>query len=104
MGEQQASDSNLDLGFNEKGYTPTMRSTIDSAGRIVIPKAIRARLGLTGGQVVEIQERDGKIEIEAAPTPMNLVEQEGGLVAIPESYLPPLTDEIVRQAIERSRR
>jgi len=81
-----------------------MISTIDSAGRLVIPKSIRDRLGLTGGQVVEIEERDGRIEIEAAPTFMTLVDQEGGPVAVPEEDLPPLTDDIVRTTIERTRR
>lgn len=81
-----------------------MISTIDSAGRLVIPKSIRDRLGLTGGQVVEIEERDGRIEIEAAPTLMTLVDQEGGPVAVPEEDLPPLTDDIVRTTIERTRR
>jgi AbrB family looped-hinge helix DNA binding protein len=85
-------------------YISTMRSTIDPAGRLVIPKSIRDRLGLTGGQVVEIQERDGRIEIQAAPTPMSLVDQEGGPVAVPEEDLPPLTDDIVRTTIERTRR
>ena len=81
-----------------------MITTIDSAGRIVIPKSIRERLGLTGGQAVRISERDGKIDIEAAPSPMSLVEEEGGLVAVPDEELPELTDEIVRATIERTRR
>lgn len=85
-------------------YDSTMRSTIDSAGRVVIPKAIRARLGLSGGVSVEIQERDGKVEIEAAPAAMSLVEKEGALVVVPDEELPSLTDELVREAIERSRR
>jgi len=45
-----------------------MKSTIDSGGRVVIPKALRARLGLTGGQALEIRERDGRIEIDPADT------------------------------------
>lgn len=81
-----------------------MRSTIDSAGRVVIPKAIRDRLGLIGGQTVEIQERDGRVEIEAAPTSMSVIEQGDGLVAVPDEELQPLTEEMVREAIERSRR
>lgn len=81
-----------------------MRSAIDSAGRVVIPKPLRDRLGLARGQAVEIRERDGRIEIEPAPTPMALVERAGGLVAVPEDKLPPLTDEAVRATIERTRR
>ena len=44
-----------------------MRSTIDKAGRVVVPKAMRDELGLTGGTEIEIGLVDGKIEIEAAP-------------------------------------
>lgn len=81
-----------------------MRSTIDSAGRLVVPKAIRDRLGLTGGQSVEIRERDGTIEIEPVATPMTVRKRRGVPVAVPENDLPPLTDDIVRTTIERTRR
>ena len=81
-----------------------MRTTIDSAGRIVIPKALRVRLGLTGGDPVEILERDGHLEIEVVPSAMRLETSDGGPVAVPEEALPPLTGEIVRSTIERSRR
>ena len=81
-----------------------MRSAIDSAGRVVIPKVLRDRAGISGRRAVEITERDGKIEIEAAPTPMSLVKRRGGVVAVPGGDLPPLTDEVVRATIERTRR
>jgi AbrB family looped-hinge helix DNA binding protein len=81
-----------------------MRSTIDGAGRVVIPKSLRERLGLQGGEVLDIRERDGRIEIEPAPTPMRLAEREGTAAAVPEEDLPPLTDEIVRETVERTRR
>jgi hypothetical protein len=48
--------------------------------------------------------RDGRIEIEPAPTPMSLARRRGGLVAVPAEELPRLTDEIVRATIERERR
>lgn len=81
-----------------------MRTAIDSAGRVVIPKALRERVGLGGGRAVEIRERDGRIEIEPASTPMKLVRRSGGLVAVPDERLPPLTDDLVRATIERTRR
>jgi AbrB family looped-hinge helix DNA binding protein len=81
-----------------------MRSTIDGAGRVVIPKSLRERLGLQGGEALDIRERDGRIEIEPAPTPMRLAERGGAAAAIPEEDLPPLTDEIVRETVERTRR
>ena len=81
-----------------------MKSAIDSAGRVVIPKPLRTRLGLEQGRVVEIRERDGRIEIEPAATPMSLVRRGGGRVAVPAETLPVLTDEVVRATIERTRR
>lgn len=81
-----------------------MRSAIDVAGRVVIPKPLRVQLGLEQGMVVEIRERDGRIEIEPAATSMSLVRRAGGPVAVPADELPPLTDELVRATIERTRR
>lgn len=81
-----------------------METTIDGAGRVVIPKAIRDALGLRGGSKVEITERDGRVEIEPAPIRVRLVRRKGVLVAVPEEHVPPLTDEIVRDTLERIRR
>ena len=81
-----------------------MIGTIDRAGRIIIPKAIREHLGLTGGQALEIREREGRIEIEAAPAPMALEERDGVMVAVPEVELPSLSDDLVRDTLEGTRR
>lgn len=81
-----------------------MKATIDTAGRIVIPKAVRDRLGLVPGEALEPRERDGRLEIEPAPTTMRLARRKHGTVAVPEAELPPLTDEIVRATLERVRR
>lgn len=56
------------------------------------------------GQPLEISVRSGRIEIEAAPTPMRLVRRGSGVVAVPEVELPPLTSEMVRDALEQVRR
>jgi AbrB family looped-hinge helix DNA binding protein len=81
-----------------------MRSSIDAAGRVVIPKALRERLGLRRGRPVDIRERDGLVEIAPAATPMSLARRGGGPVAVPHEKLPALTDEIVRETLERTRR
>ncbi len=81
-----------------------MRTTIDSAGRIVVPKAIREELALYGGQEVEVTTVDGRIEIEVPLTPMHMERRGGHLVAVPDVPLPPLTDEIVRETMEKLRR
>ena len=81
-----------------------MRSAIDAAGRVVIPKEMRERLGLRRGRPVDVRERDGYIEIEPLATAMSLVRRRGGAVAVPAERLPPLTDEMVRDTLERTRR
>ena len=81
-----------------------MKSAIDAAGRVVIPKPLRDRLGLGRGRAVEIRERDGRIEIEAVATRMSLVKRRGGRVAVAEEKLPALTDDLVRATLERTRR
>lgn len=47
-----------------------MRTTIDKAGRVVIPAAIRDRAGLTPGSELEITEDDLGLRLErVAPGP-----------------------------------
>lgn len=70
----------------------------------MIPKRIRDRLGLLGNDQVEITERDGRIEIEPAATEVELEPHGAVLVARPGRPLPPLTDDIVRETLDRVRR
>jgi AbrB family looped-hinge helix DNA binding protein len=81
-----------------------MRTTIDAAGRLVVPKALRDSLHLRPGQALELTVADGKLELEPAPTPMRLEEREGGVAAVPDGDVPPLTAREVRAALERTRR
>lgn len=73
-------------------------------GRIFIPRRLRDRMGLARGTAIEIRERNGRLEVEPVLTRMALVERRGGRVAVPATKLPPLTDEIVRDTIDRVRR
>jgi AbrB family looped-hinge helix DNA binding protein len=81
-----------------------MKTAIDSAGRVVIPKPLRDALGLTAGQPLEIAERDGHLEIVPTPTPMTLVNEGEGLVAVADTDMLILTADIVRETLERTRR
>ena len=69
----------------------------------MIPKSMRERLGLVPGAEVEVAEADGRVEITPALSPIDVVEIDGLLVARGEG-LPALTDETVRETIERTRR
>ena len=82
----------------------TMKATIDTAGRIVVPKSLRQSLGLKAGQTLEIRAGDGRLEIEIAGTDVQLKRRGKGLVAVPRDKLPPLTADVVRETMERVRR
>ena len=59
-----------------------MRTALDGAGRIVVPKALRV----------------------PAPTPMRLVDEGDGVAAIANVEMPVLTAAMVRETLERIRR
>jgi AbrB family looped-hinge helix DNA binding protein len=60
-----------------------MRTTIDKAGRVVIPASVRERAGLTAGTEIEISVDDVGVRLErVAPRP-RLVKVGRRLVARP---------------------
>jgi len=81
-----------------------MRTTLDAAGRLVVPKALRLALGLKAGLPLEIRAGDGRLEIEVAATSMRLKKRGKGVVAVPDQKLPELSAEQVRETLERVRR
>ena len=86
------------------GNVDAMKTTMDVTGRIVVPKALRLALGLKPGQRLEIRAVDGRLEIETAPTPIQLKKQGKGVVAVPGVKLPTLTAVQVRDTMEQVRR
>ncbi len=83
-----------------------MKTAIDSAGRLVIPKKIRQEANLKAGAPLEIEWRGGRIEIEPLPLPVRLVRKGPLLVAVPVKPAGRLTSETVeatREALQRER-
>lgn len=78
-----------------------MKTTMDRAGRLVIPKEIRREAGLAPGALLEVRWRDGHIEIEPAPAAMQLQRRGRLLVAVLRKKVAPLTPEIVEQTRAR---
>ena len=72
-----------------------MTTTIDSAGRLVIPKAVRDAAGITPGTPLEIRFRDGRVEIEPVPLGVSISRQGGVAVAVPPEPVPVLTADTV---------
>jgi AbrB family looped-hinge helix DNA binding protein len=81
-----------------------MRTTIDGAGRVVIPKAVRDEAGLEAGSEIEVAFRDGRIEITPVGMPMRLAQRGTTTVIEAEGQMPVLTVDDVRDALERTRR
>lgn len=81
-----------------------MRSTIDAAGRVVIPKPLRDAMGLVGGDAIELVLRDGVIELEKAPVRWHLEQRGRRRVAVPDRPVPEVSVETVREVLERVRR
>ena len=74
-----------------------MKTTIDNAGRLVIPKEIRREARLAPGMPLDVRWRDGRIEIEPAPAPVRLQRRGHLLVAVPRKKLRALDLETVEQ-------
>jgi AbrB family looped-hinge helix DNA binding protein len=84
-----------------------MISTIDSAGRLVIPKEARQQAGLQPGMPLEIRVRDGRIEIEPAPLDVRIERRGRMVVAVPKAAISALkadTVEQTRSALRHERR
>jgi AbrB family looped-hinge helix DNA binding protein len=60
-----------------------MKTTIDKAGRLVIPAAIRDRAGLAPGDTIEISLDEGVVRIERVAEGPRLVRVGRRLVARP---------------------
>jgi AbrB family looped-hinge helix DNA binding protein len=80
-----------------------MKTTIDGAGRIVVPKALREAVGLHPGSEIEIRMSDGRIEIEPAPLEVRTKKKGGLVVAVPEAPLPPMKSSVVDETVDSLR-
>jgi AbrB family looped-hinge helix DNA binding protein len=81
------------------GIFVTMITTMDRAGRLVIPRAIRRDAGLEPDTPLDVRWRDGVIEIEPAPMQVTLGRKGRLVVARPATAAPPLK----AAAVERTR-
>ncbi len=81
-----------------------MKTTIDSAGRLVIPKGIRREAGLEPGTPLEVRWREGRIEIEPEPLPVALRRKGRLMVAVPRRPVPVLRAETVEETRRTLRR
>jgi AbrB family looped-hinge helix DNA binding protein len=78
-----------------------MKVSIDSAGRVVVPKRIREQLGFSPETPIELDVVDGHLELYVNRKPAKLVNgPHGPSVAATGT---PLTDEDIRSTLEAVR-
>jgi AbrB family looped-hinge helix DNA binding protein len=80
-----------------------MKTTIDSGGRVVIPKRMRELAGLEPGIEVVVGFQDGKILIEPATKPVKMVRKGSSFVLRAPRGTPALTVEQVNEIVRRVR-
>lgn len=79
-----------------------MEVTIDAAGRLLLPKAVRESLGLTPGSKVDVSIYGAGAQITPGGRTARLVREESGrLVAVSET---PVSDEDMFAVIDAGRR
>ena len=79
-----------------------MRTTIDAAGRLVVPKPLRDELGFAAGAELELTAVDGRLEV-TIPSRVRVEEGPNGVRFAAETA-EQLSPEQVRGLIERGRR
>jgi AbrB family looped-hinge helix DNA binding protein len=79
-----------------------MRTTIDAAGRLVVPKPLRDELGLAAGTELEVEAVDGRLEV-AIPSRVRAEDGPHG-VRFAADGEQPLSGGQVRELVERGRR
>jgi len=78
-----------------------VKTTIDSVGRVVVPKPLRDALGLTPGSAVDISRYGAGLQLVPAGRTARLVEDSGVLVATGERTI---DDDDVLGLIDAGRR
>ena len=85
------------------GIVSTMKTTMDSAGRLVLPKAIREEADLRAGEPLEVTFRAGRIEIEPIACEVRIRRRHGFSVAEPIGPIETLREDTVKKIRGRLR-
>ncbi len=89
------------MNWEITGRVSPMETTMDSVGRIVVPKPLRDALGLTPGSTVDISRYGAGLQLLATGRTARLVDESGVLVATGDTAI---DDDIVFGLIDAGRR
>ena len=78
-----------------------MEATVDSVGRIVVPKPLRDALGLQPGSTVDISRYGAGLQVVPTGRTARLVEEGGALVATGDTAI---DDDVLFGLIDAGRR
>ena len=95
-------DPSLPFIRHHEWYIYSMETTIDKAGRLVIPKSLREQAGLSPGTRLEINYRDGRFEIEPVVAEAEIV-RDGPVWAVRIPGAPTLTLELANETLRQIR-
>jgi AbrB family looped-hinge helix DNA binding protein len=80
-----------------------MRVTIDRAGRMVVPKALRNQLRIAPGAELEARVEGGELIARPVGPEVILVDEDGRLVATTSAPVEPMTTDDLLHLIDESR-
>lgn len=95
------SETPTPIEWESVGSVLGMEATVDSVGRVVVPKALRDALGLVPGTTVDISLYGTGLQLLPGGRTARLVEVDGSLVADAETVV---TDDDVLALIDAGRR
>lgn len=78
-----------------------MKTTIDSAGRLVIPREARREAGLVAGVTLEVRVSEGQVILEPSTRPVRLVRK--GRLTVARAADGNAGPKLTSEAVERTR-
>ena len=91
----------LVVPWEASGSVFPVKTSMDSAGRVVVPKPLRDALGLTAGSTVDISRYGAGLQLVPTGRTARLVDESGVLVATGQTAV---DDDVVFGLIDSGRR
>jgi AbrB family looped-hinge helix DNA binding protein len=99
----KALESRYPLIWQKIWYYYSMKTTIDKAGRVIIPARFRERVGLKPGTVLDVFADDISIRLVPSAPELKLVRRKGRLIAKPTAKQNDLPEVDLAAMVEEER-